>query len=155
VINAAAARRADQDRRAQPHWQAAFGPLHGLELESCLDSIAGWSGRPGRIAPPIAPGDSSAVRITPPLAGTFIYHVHGGEPLDLASGLYGAFIVLAPGQARALPETDRLFVVSRLPGNDTAAVINGTRTPDPVDVSVGETYRFRFIGIEHGAERPR
>jgi manganese oxidase len=122
------------------HW-------HGLELESYFDGVAGWSGMPGRIAPPIAPGDSFTVRITPPRAGTFMYHVHGGGPLDLASGLYGAFIVLPPDRPRALPETDRVFVVSRLPGNDTATVINGTRTPDPVHVRMGETYRFRFIGI--------
>lgn len=122
------------------HW-------HGLELESYFDGVAGWSGVPGRIAPAIVPGDSFAVRITPPRAGTFIYHVHGGDPLDLASGLYGAFIVLEPDMPHALPETDRLFVVSRLPGNDTAAVINGTRAPDPVDVRTGVMYRFRIIGI--------
>jgi manganese oxidase len=123
------------------HW-------HGLELDSYFDGVAGWSGIPGgRIATPIAHGDSFAVRITPPRAGTFIYHVHGGGPLDLASGLYGAFVVLAPDRPRALPETDRLFVVSRLPGNDTATVINGTRTPGPVHVRVGVTYRFRIIGI--------
>jgi manganese oxidase len=122
------------------HW-------HGLEIESYFDGVAGWSGHPGRLAPPIAPGDSFAVRITPPRAGTFIYHVHGGGPLDLASGLYGPFIVLAPDRPRTLPETDRILVISRLPGNDTAALVNGTRTPDAIDVRPGDAYRFRIIGI--------
>jgi manganese oxidase len=122
------------------HW-------HGLEIESYFDGVAGWSGHPGRLAPPIAPGDSFTVRITPPRAGTFIYHVHGGGPLDLTSGLYGAFIVLDANAPRSLPESDRIFILSRLPGNDTATVVNGTRHPPPVDVRAGETYRFRIIGI--------
>jgi len=33
----------------------------------------------------------------------------------------------------ALPETDRLFVVSCVPGNGTASVVNGARTPAPID----------------------
>lgn len=122
------------------HW-------HGLEIDSYFDGVPGWSGYPGRLAPPIAHGDSLAVRITPPRAGTFIYHVHGGEARDLAAGLYGAFIVLDPDLPRSLPPTDRLIVVSRLPGNDTAAVVNGTRSPGPIDVRAGGAYRFRIIGI--------
>lgn len=122
------------------HW-------HGLELESYFDGVAGWSGTADRVAPAIAPGDSFAVRITPPRAGTFIYHVHGGDPLDLASGLYGAFIVLDPDKPRVLPSTDRLVVISRLPGNDTATVVNGTRSPGAIRVPTGTTYRFRIIGI--------
>jgi manganese oxidase len=125
------------------HW-------HGLELDSYFDGVAGWSGTADRIAPPIAPGDSFTVRITPPRAGTFIYHVHHGAPLDLASGLYGAFIVLDADAPYALPATDRLFVISRVPGNDNAIVVNGSRSPGPLEISAGETHRFRFIGIMPG-----
>jgi manganese oxidase len=125
------------------HW-------HGLELESFFDGVAGWSGVADRIAPPITPGDSFAVRITPPRAGTFIYHVHHGEPLDLASGLYGAFIVLDDSARLELPANDRLFVISRQPGDDNAIVVNGSRSPEPVRLVAGEMYRFRFIGIMPG-----
>jgi manganese oxidase len=125
------------------HW-------HGLELDSYFDGVAGWSGVAGRIAPPIAPGDSFAVRITPPRAGTFIYHVHHGAPRDLAAGLYGAFIVLDPDAPLQLPATDRLFVVSREPGDDHVARVTGALAPGPVVLRAGERYRFRFIGIMPG-----
>jgi manganese oxidase len=125
------------------HW-------HGLELESYFDGVAGWSGHADRIAPPIAAGDSFVVRITPPRAGTFIYHVHHGAPLDLASGLYGAFIVLDDDAPLELPRNDRLFVISRQPGDDNAIVVNGSSAPGPMRVVAGETYRFRFIGIMPG-----
>ncbi|MEX0843232.1 MAG: multicopper oxidase domain-containing protein, partial [Gemmatimonadota bacterium] len=41
------------------HW-------HGLELESWADGVPGWSGSPGRVSPAVQPGDSFAVRMTPP-----------------------------------------------------------------------------------------
>jgi manganese oxidase len=51
------------------HW-------HGIELESYYDGVAGWSGEGTQITPPIAPGTSFVARMTPPRAGTFIYHTH-------------------------------------------------------------------------------
>ena len=45
------------------HW-------HGLELRSAYDGVGGWSGDPESPRRPIAPGDSMAVLITPPRAGT-------------------------------------------------------------------------------------
>jgi manganese oxidase len=75
------------------HW-------HGLELESWADGVPGWSGMPGRVSPAIQPGDSFAVRMTPPRAGTFMYHVHSEPGHQLAQGLYGPFLVLEPGERR-------------------------------------------------------
>jgi FtsP/CotA-like multicopper oxidase with cupredoxin domain len=128
------------------HW-------HGIELESYFDGVAGWSGAADRIAPPVAPGDSFAVRFTPPRAGTFIYHVHNETGEELPSGLYGALIVLDPG-ARFDAETDRLFVISEPgPGNGPlgqvprSPFVNGSATPEPLELTAGRTYRFRFIGI--------
>ena len=51
-----------------------------------------------RTAPAIAPGDSFEARFTPPRAGTFIYHTHIDDIRQPSSGLYGAIIVLEPGQ---------------------------------------------------------
>jgi manganese oxidase len=126
------------------HW-------HGLELESFFDGVAGWSGAGGRVAPAIAPGDSFVVRITPPRAGTFFYHVHGEHDRELASGLYGAFLVLEPGE-RFDPDRDRVFVVSEPgPASRFAAElppwVNGNASPTPVELRNGRSYRLRFIGI--------
>jgi manganese oxidase len=135
------------NRLAQPlavHW-------HGLELESYFDGVAGWSGQSGSIAPAIAPGDSFVVRLTPPRAGTFIYHVHNEHGEELASGLYGALLVLDPDRPHD-PERDLVFVVadpgpSEVRSEGAAPFINGTASPAPIELIQGEVYRFRFIHI--------
>jgi FtsP/CotA-like multicopper oxidase with cupredoxin domain len=65
------------------HW-------HGIELESFHDGVAGYGGYGARISPLIAPGDSFIARMTPPRAGTFIYHTHVDELRQQRGGLYGA-----------------------------------------------------------------
>lgn len=135
---------------AAVHW-------HGIELESYPDGVPGWSGQRrwlrGKILPSIAPGDSLTVRFTPPRAGTFMYHSHFNEMDQIASGLYGAIVVVEPGQ-RFNQDTDRLFIFSE--GGPTTNVIagpfpphflNGRAKPDPVDLRAGTTYRFRMIAI--------
>src|SRR5687768_3239283 len=73
------------------HW-------HGLELDSYYDGVHGWSGAGTRVAPMIPPGGSFVVRITPPRAGTFIYHTHLHDYRQLTSGLYGPLVVVEPGE---------------------------------------------------------
>jgi FtsP/CotA-like multicopper oxidase with cupredoxin domain len=124
------------------HW-------HGMELESYSDGVSGWSGVSGSIAPPIAPGDSFAALMTPPRAGTFIYHVHNEANEELASGLYGALVVLAPGEA---PDPDRVFVIGEPGpnGHDLSGrppFVNGTVTPPPQELVAGKTYRLRIVTI--------
>jgi FtsP/CotA-like multicopper oxidase with cupredoxin domain len=126
------------------HW-------HGIELESYFDGVAGWSGMPGSIAPPIAPGDSFVARMAPPRAGTFMYHAHNGGNEEVASGLYGPFLVLEPGSPHD-PATDLVFVVSEAgpgsrPGDPQAPFVNGSTAPSPIELNAGTTYRFRFIDI--------
>ena len=124
------------------HW-------HGMELESFSDGVAGWSGTTGSIAPPIAPGDSFVASMTPPRAGTFMYHVHNETGEELVSGLYGALVVLEPGET---PDPDRVFVISE-PGpgahdpRGKPPFVNGTTTPPAQDLVAGRTYRFRVITI--------
>ena len=121
------------------HW-------HGIELESYYDGVGDWSGWDKMVAPPIAPGDSFIVKLTPQRAGTFIYHTHTDEEAQLASGLYGALIVL-PEKGEA-DTTDHLFLIGiGGPGEKAHAVINGTATPPPIDLRAGVPYRFRFINI--------
>ncbi len=123
------------------HW-------HGLEVESRYDGVAGWSGTPGHAAAAIEPGDSFTVRIAPPRAGTFIYHVHSEPGHQLAQGMYGALVVLEPGETFD-PERDRLIVLGS-EGTDIHAqmpVVNGVGEPQLPEFRAGETYRLRFIHI--------
>ena len=128
------------DELVSVHW-------HGIELDSYYDGVADWSGSPGHTAPRIAPGDSFVVRLTPDRAGTFIYHTHQDESVQLSSGLYGSLIVLAPGEVYD-SGTDPVFLIGRGgPSPDAPALLNGTTTPEPLDWKVGVTYRLRFINI--------
>jgi manganese oxidase len=122
------------------HW-------HGLELESWADGVPGWSGIPGRVSPAVQPGDSFIVRMTPPRAGTFMYHVHSEPGHQLAQGLYGPFLVLEPGEP-VDPETDRIFLLGSLgAGEDPPAAVNGQLQSEPIELRAGETYRLRFMHI--------
>jgi FtsP/CotA-like multicopper oxidase with cupredoxin domain len=138
------------NRIAEPtavHW-------HGIELESFPDGVPGWSGTPGRIMPPIAPGDSFVAEFVPPRAGTFIYHTHSNEQLQLGSGLYGALLVVEAEKPYD-PDTDKVILVGgagpadSLPqfGFESPGLVNGSLAPSPIDLSLGRTYRLRLINI--------
>ena len=138
---------------AAVHW-------HGIELESYPDGVPGWSGEGDRILPSILPGDSLTVRFTPPRAGTFMYHSHFNEMQQISSGLYGAIVVLEPGE-RFDPETDRVLVLSdggpwtsfTVDSMVPPTFLNGRSAPEPLRLRAGTTYRFRLINIltESGA----
>jgi FtsP/CotA-like multicopper oxidase with cupredoxin domain len=116
-------------------------------VESFYDGVADWSGSAGHTAPRVEPGDSFVVRLTPDRAGTFIYHTHQDEGVQLASGLYGPLIVLAPGAAYD-SSTDHVLLIGRGGASAEAPVLlNGTTTPAPMEWSVGTTHRLRFINI--------
>jgi manganese oxidase len=133
---------------AQPtsiHW-------HGMELESVYDGVAGWARTGSRIAPLIAPGDSFIVQMTPPRAGTYMYHTHMGHTDQLVSGLYGPLIVLEPGQTFD-PDTDLLFLVGGAvhEGEHWDVTLNGRMEPPPRVLRAGTRYRLRFMNISPGA----
>jgi len=122
------------------HW-------HGIELDSYFDGVGDFSGAGKRIAPMIAPSDSFVVRFTPPRAGTFMYHVHGESGEELASGLYAPLIVLEPGETFDA-RTDRVFLMADGgPGEGRPVFVNGTSTPDTMEMVVGTTYRLRIMTI--------
>ena len=87
------------------HW-------HGIELESYYDGVAGWTGSSEHTTPAIAPGSSFVVFMTPPRAGTFIYHTHWHQSGQLVGGLYGPLIVVEPG-TKFDPATDKVFIIGR------------------------------------------
>lgn len=124
------------------HW-------HGIELDSYMDGVAGYSGHPGRIAPAIAPGDSFEARFTPPRAGTFIYHPHADEVRQQQAGLSGALVVVDDPAAYD-PAHDLVLLISaprREADEGRKVMLNGSMTPAPLELRVGEPYRIRMINI--------
>jgi FtsP/CotA-like multicopper oxidase with cupredoxin domain len=127
------------------HW-------HGIELESYYDGVAGWTGSGQQTSPAVAPGTSFIARMTPPRAGTFIYHTHWHNDVQLRNGLYGPLIVLEPGQ-KYDPEHERTFVFSmgKYDPFGFMLLVNGYPQPDPVELHTATRYRLRMINITDGA----
>jgi FtsP/CotA-like multicopper oxidase with cupredoxin domain len=123
------------------HW-------HGIELDSYYDGVPGWGGSGAQVTPPVAPGQSFVARFTPPRAGTFIYHTHWHDFLQLTGGLYGPLIVLRPGQTFD-PETDIPVVIGSGGALEVKSplLLNGSAQPEPLRLKVGLKYRLRFINI--------
>jgi len=128
------------------HW-------HGIELESFPDGVPGWSGSGTNLLQPIPPGDSLTVRFTPTRAGTFMYHSHFNEFQQISSGMYGAIVVLAPGETLD-PDTDRILlfseggpIVNVISGPFPPVLLNGAERPEPLELRSGVRYRFRLINI--------
>ena len=129
------------------HW-------HGLEIESYYDGVHGWSGTGSRTAPMIEPGGSFVVRITPPRAGTFIYHTHLHDYGQLSAGLYGPVIVTAMRGEEYDPAVDHVIVLGRRSASEAAGilqdpvtvVLNGERSPRWT-WRAGRRHRVRVINI--------
>lgn len=122
------------------HW-------HGIELDSYFDGVGQWSGIGKRLAPPIAPGDSFVARMTPPRAGTFMYHTHAHEIAQMGGGLYGPLLVLEPGHQRDTT-TDRVLLLSTSgPFAHSPPNVNGDTAVTPLELRKGTTYRLRFMAI--------
>jgi manganese oxidase len=128
------------DQPTSVHW-------HGIELESYPDGVPGWSGTSGRLFQGIAPGDSFTAAFTPPRAGSFMYHAHANELVQILGGLYGPLLVLPPGEPFDTA-TNRLVMVGSLFRHDSLfGVVNGRLDPAPVELRVGRTYRLRLFNI--------
>jgi len=133
------------DEPTAVHW-------HGIELESFPDGVPGWSGTPGKIMPPIAPADSFVAEFVPPRAGTFIYHTHANEQLQMGAGLYGTLLVVPPDKPYDA-ETDKVILVGgagpsdSLPNGESPGLVNGSTAPPPLLLKAGTTYRLRLINI--------
>jgi len=121
------------------HW-------HGMEIESWFDGVGGWSGAGRSVRPPIAPGDSFIVRMTPPRAGTFIYHTHDEAGSELSTGLYGALIVEEPAAPRDTTR-DHVIVMGMLgESRKWTLAVNGRTDATPLTLTPG-THRLRFVSI--------
>ena len=128
------------DQPTAVHW-------HGIELESYADGVPNLSGDGNRLFRPIAPGDSFTAEFTPPRAGTFMYHAHANELVQILGGLYGPLVVVEPGATLDTSVT-RTVLIGALSRHDSAfGVVNGRTDPAPIELAAGRTYRFRLINI--------
>jgi FtsP/CotA-like multicopper oxidase with cupredoxin domain len=128
------------DEATSVHW-------HGIELESYYDGVPGWGGDGPKVTPMITPGISFDAVFAPPRAGTFMYHTHMNDLSQLSSGLYGALIVVPEGTTFQ-PESDKVFVLGRNgKRKDGELLLNGSTTPDSLELRAGVQYRLRFIDI--------
>ena len=75
------------DQPTTIHW-------HGMRVPAAMD------GSP-HSQPPVAPGASFEYRFTVPDAGTFWYHPHVAESVQMERGLYGAIVVRGDREPRA------------------------------------------------------
>ena len=123
------------------HW-------HGIELESYYDGVPHWNGDDRRRTPWIAPQQRFVAKFTPPRAGTFMYHTHFNDFIQLSSGLYGVLIVTEPG-APVDPAVDHTFIISRGGVSDekSPVLVNGAVSAAPVILRRGVTHRLRLAGI--------
>lgn len=119
------------------HW-------HGMELESYYDGVVGVGGTPGQITTAVMPRSTFEARMTPPRAGTFIYHTHLFETRQVARGLYGAMVVMPSGEEFD-PTRDHLYVMGVTRTHNAA--LNGLRALPPLQFTAGESHRLRFINI--------
>jgi FtsP/CotA-like multicopper oxidase with cupredoxin domain len=124
------------------HW-------HGIELrDSYYDGAAGFSGEGNHRAPMIAPGQTFQAIVTPPRAGTFVYHTHMDDAYQLRGGLLGPLIVMEPGESYN-PAADHIFTIAtaHAAADESALLINGARQPPPLVVRAGIVQRLRFLNM--------
>jgi manganese oxidase len=122
----------------QVHW-------HGLEVDSYFDGVAGVGGYAGMRTPAIMPMDSFEMRVTPPRAGSFMYHTHLHDIRQQSAGLYGGIVVLEPGEEWN-PARDHVLLLSSN-GLGNAPVLNGSRDLDTLSWRVGEAHRLRLMNV--------
>ena len=122
---------------SQVHW-------HGLELESLYDGVAGISSNATMVAPMIAPRDSFEMTVTPPRAGSFMYHTHINDVRQQSHGLYGPLIVLPRG-AMWDPSNDLIFMAGTDPVDDP--ILNGGAAPAALTMHLGKSYRVRLMNL--------
>jgi FtsP/CotA-like multicopper oxidase with cupredoxin domain len=129
------------------HW-------HGLQIPAAMDGT-------DMVQRPIAPGDAFTYRFRLPDAGTFWYHPHSNEVVQLERGLYGAIVVRGPNEP--ILDADRVLVLDDValdrkgqikpPGwliehhdgrqGDTR-LVNGKKEPE-LTIAAGQIERWRIV----------
>jgi FtsP/CotA-like multicopper oxidase with cupredoxin domain len=132
------------------HW-------HGIRLPAPMDGT-------GEVQKPIQPGEVYQYRFTVPDAGTFWYHSHINETVQMERGMYGGLVV--EEDTDPVMDADRVFLIDDMKLNgklefkegnfverfkerhdgregDTL-LLNGKETPT-IHMAAGQRERWRFI----------
>jgi FtsP/CotA-like multicopper oxidase with cupredoxin domain len=130
------------ERPTGVHW-------HGLELDAWADGVPDWSASDGKVSPVIAPGESFTYRLSMMRPGTFIYHSHMNDVVQLSGGLYGPLIVLPPGEPFDAEHDHPMVFGWRRPAPQGLedVELNGRHEQPSKATTVGERHRFRVINI--------
>ena len=129
------------------HW-------HGLRIPAAMDGTE-------HVQRPIAPGATFTYRYRLPDAGTFWYHSHVNETVQVERGLYGALIVRGPDEPLLDGERVLVFDDVELDGQGQVKppgrwieshdgreghirLVNGRREP-LLDMAAGRVERWRII----------
>jgi FtsP/CotA-like multicopper oxidase with cupredoxin domain len=129
------------------HW-------HGLRLPSSMDGTQA-------VQPLVAPGGTFEYRFVVPDAGTFWYHSHHNETVQMERGLYGALVVrgandVVVDRERVLllddVKLDRRGDVAKVGGwieqhfgrTGDVRLVNGRREPE-LTVAAGQIERWRVV----------
>ncbi len=129
------------------HW-------HGLRVPAAMDGTE-------MVQRPIAPGDTFTYRFRLPDAGTFWYHSHFNETVQLERGLYGALVVRSAEEPTF--DHERVLVVDDVelardgkvkpPGGwieshdgreGSTRLVNGKQEPE-LTMAAGQIERWRII----------
>ncbi len=115
------------------HW-------HGFILPSGMDGVGGLS------QPHIKPGETYAYEFTLKQHGTYMYHPHADEMVQLAVGMMGMFIVHPKGGDPVPVDRDYCFLLHNW------ALHPGTYRPDPSIMTEFDLWTFNskvFPAIDH------
>jgi FtsP/CotA-like multicopper oxidase with cupredoxin domain len=129
------------------HW-------HGLRVPAAMDGTE-------MVQRPVAPGEMFTYRFTLPDAGTFWYHPHVHETVQLERGLYGAIVVRGPDEPRL--DVERVLVLDDVqldragqikpPGwwleshngrEGSTRLLNGRKEPE-LTMAGGHVERWRIV----------
>ncbi len=129
------------------HW-------HGLRLPAPMDGT-------DMVQHPVAPGETFTYRFTLPDAGTFWYHSHSNERVQMERGLYGALVVRGPDEPRL--DAERVLVLDDValdrkgqikpPGwwieqhdgrQGSTRLVNGRQEPE-LTMAAGQIERWRIV----------
>lgn len=129
------------------HW-------HGLRVPAAMDGTE-------MVQRPVAPGETFTYRFTLPDAGTFWYHPHVHETVQLERGLYGAIVVRGRDEPRL--DAERVLVLDDVqldrkgrikpPGGwvewhngreGNTTLLNGRNEPE-LTIAGGQVERWRIV----------
>jgi FtsP/CotA-like multicopper oxidase with cupredoxin domain len=133
------------------HW-------HGIRLPASMDGT-------GEVQKPIQPGETFEYSFVVPDAGTFWYHSHYNETVQMERGMYGALIV-EEDENNIITDNERVFLiddmklnkknnftegnlvsrwVERHDGRQGDTLLLNGKENTVINISAGQTERWRFI----------